>query len=63
MEQAEQKERATMAAAQKALDAKTAARRAYYKEWRRKHPDKVRAAQERFFAKLAAQKEGTKDDC
>lgn len=39
--------------AQKALDAKTEARRAYYREWRQKNPDKVREAKDRFFAKLA----------
>lgn len=40
------------------------ARRAYKREWRKKNPDKVRAANERFFKKqaekLAAEKGGKK---
>ena len=31
------------------------ARRAYRREWARKNPDKVRAAQERYWKKKAAQ--------
>ena len=33
------------------------ARSAYYKEWRKKNPDKVKAIQDRFFDKLAARME------
>ena len=33
------------------------ARRAYKREWARKNPDKVRAAQERFYNKKAAEAE------
>ncbi len=42
-----------------------AARRAYYKEWRQKNPDKIKATRERFFSRMAdrkkeeAEKEGT----
>ena len=32
------------------------ARRDYYKEWRRKNPDKVRASNERYWRKKAASK-------
>lgn len=34
-----------------------AARRAYKREWTRKNPDKVRAAQERYWNKKAAEAE------
>lgn len=34
-----------------------AARRAYKREWARKNPDKIRAAQERYWANKAAQAE------
>lgn len=40
-------------AEQKTLDAKTAARREYYREWRRNHPEKVKATRDRFWAKQA----------
>ena len=30
------------------------ARRAYYREWRRKNPDRAKAIQDRFFDRLAA---------
>lgn len=35
-------------------EAAKAARRAYKREWAKKHPDKVRAAQERHWEKKAA---------
>ena len=35
-----------------------AAQRAYKKEWRRKNPDKVKASNERYWLKKAAQIEG-----
>lgn len=38
----------------KILDAKTA-RREYYREWRKKNPEKVRAINERYWAKKAIQ--------
>lgn len=39
------------------------ARRAYFREWRKKNPEKVKAAQERYWAKKAEQlKEGRKDE-
>lgn len=34
-------------------EAAVAARRAYLREWRRKNPEKVRAAQERYWTKKA----------
>lgn len=34
-----------------------AARRAYLQEWKRKNPDKVKAAQERYWTKKAAEAE------
>lgn len=34
-----------------------AARRAYQREWARKNPDKIRAAQERYWANKAAKAE------
>lgn len=37
-----------------------AARRAYKREWARANPDKVKAAQERYWAKQAAQAEQAK---
>ena len=34
-------------------EAAAAARRAYQREWRRKNPEKIRAAQERYWTKKA----------
>lgn len=34
-----------------------AARRAYKREWARKNPDKIRAQQQRYWEKKAAEKE------
>lgn len=36
-------------------NAAAAARRAYKREWARKNPDKIRAQQERYWQKKAAQ--------
>lgn len=36
------------------IDAMKAARNAYRREWRKKNPDKVKAAQERYWLKRAA---------
>lgn len=36
-------------------DAAAEARRAYKREWNRKNPDKVKAAQERYWQKKAAE--------
>lgn len=44
--------------AQKMTDAAKEARRAYFREWKKKNPDKVKAAQARFFEKLAAKEKG-----
>ena len=38
------------------------ARRAYKREWNRKNRDKVRAAQERYWARKAAQMEAAEQD-
>lgn len=38
-----------------------AARRAYKRKWAKDHPDKVRAQQERYWAKKAAEKEKAKE--
>jgi len=38
-------------------EAAAEARRAYRREWARKNPDKVKAQQERYWAKRAAQAE------
>jgi hypothetical protein len=41
-----------------AQDAKTAARRAYYREWAKKNPDKVKAKMDRFWARQAERMKG-----
>ena len=38
------------------------ARRAYKREWARKNPDKVKAQQERYWAKKAAQQKKTANE-
>jgi len=45
-----------MALTQKEKEEINKARREYKKEWRKKNPDKVRAANERYWLKKAAQK-------
>jgi len=45
-------------AAQKELDAATEARRAYYRAWAKKNPDKVKANRERFWARQAERQKG-----
>jgi len=40
--------------AQKMTDAAKEARRAYFREWKKNNPEKVKAAQARFYEKLAA---------
>ena len=39
--------------AQQMTDAAKEARRAYHREWTRKNPDKVKAAQQRFYERVA----------
>lgn len=41
-------------------DAK-AARRAYRREWAKKNPDKIKAQQQRFWAKKAAEQQAQQD--
>jgi len=41
--------------AETSTEAAKEARRAYKREWARKNPDKVKAAQERYWKKKAAQ--------
>ena len=43
--------------AQQMTEAAKEARRAYHREWVRNNPDKVRAAQERFYQRIADRKE------
>lgn len=43
-------------------EAAAAARRAYQREWRRKNPEKIRAAQERYWTKKAREMNEQKQD-
>lgn len=43
-------------------EAAAAARRAYQREWRRKNPEKIRAAQERYWTKKAREMNEKKQD-
>lgn len=49
---------------QTAPNPKTEARRAYYREWAKRNPDKVKAKMDRFWAKQAERmKGGGSNDC
>ncbi|MCD8050130.1 MAG: phosphatase [Clostridiales bacterium] len=43
-------------------DEAKAARRAYQREWARKHPDRVKEHQQRYWAKKAAQQQAQQDE-
>ena len=43
--------------AQQMTEAAKEARRAYHREWVRNNPDKVKAAQQRFYQRIADRKE------
>lgn len=43
-------------------DAAKEAKRAYFREWRKKNPDKVKEQNRRYWEKKAAQAEGRKEN-
>jgi uncharacterized short protein YbdD (DUF466 family) len=44
--------------AQQTQDAEREARNAYFREWRKRNPDKVKATQKRFYARYAERMKG-----